>query len=127
MLNKILLQRVITYWETLRHLRPIQFYGRAWHKFFRPPIDRASAPPVSRHEGLWADPILCRPSMEGPVQFRFLNYLHSLPDTGGWEEKRLEKLWLYNLHYFDSFLDEKLHKTVDQNDVEVASHIFQIH
>jgi uncharacterized heparinase superfamily protein len=95
------MQGITTYWDTLRHLRPVQFYGRAWFKIFRPPTDRTSAPPLSRHGGLRADPILCRPSMEGPVQFRFLNHLHSLPDTGGWEEKRLEKLWLYNLHYFD--------------------------
>ena len=39
--------------------------------------------------------------MEGPVQFRFLNRLYSLPGKGGWEEERLEKLWLYNLNYFD--------------------------
>lgn len=93
--------RATTYWETLRHLRPVQFYGRFWYKFFRPPIDRSSAPPVSRHEGLWAGSISRSPSMEGPVQFRFLNHVHTLPDKGGWEERSLERLWLYNLHYFD--------------------------
>lgn len=33
--------------------------------------------------------------------FRFLDHEHSLPDTGGWNEQKLGKLWLYNLHYFD--------------------------
>tara|TARA_Y100001934_G_scaffold283570_1_gene404401 strand:+ start:2012 stop:3466 length:1455 start_codon:yes stop_codon:yes gene_type:complete len=51
--------------------------------------------------------------MEGPVQFRFLNYLHSLPDTGGWEEKRLEKLWLYNLHYFDDLNAENFRDRIE--------------
>ena len=92
---------ITTYWETLRHLRPVQIYGRAWHKYFRPAVDRSSPPPASRHEELWTTPIPRPPSMEGPIQFLFLNHPHSLPDTGGWEEKSLERLWLYNLHYFD--------------------------
>ena len=95
------MQGITTYWETLRHLRPVQFYGRAWFRLFRPPIDRAPAPPLSHHERLWTFPILCEPSMKGPVQFQFLNHQHSLPGKGGWEEERLERLWLYNLHYFD--------------------------
>ena len=39
--------------------------------------------------------------MLGPLQFRFLNFEHSLPAQGGWNEPALDKLWLYNLHYFD--------------------------
>ena len=39
--------------------------------------------------------------MVGPLQFRFLNDTHSLPDRGGWNDTNLDKLWLYNLHYFD--------------------------
>ncbi len=39
--------------------------------------------------------------MLGPSHFRFLNREHSLPDQGGWNDGKLDKLWLYNLHYFD--------------------------
>jgi uncharacterized heparinase superfamily protein len=39
--------------------------------------------------------------MLGPWQFRFLNREHSLPAQGGWNDAKLDKLWLYNLHYFD--------------------------
>lgn len=39
--------------------------------------------------------------MLGPDRFRFLNLEHRLPATGGWNAPALEKLWLYNLHYFD--------------------------
>ncbi|WP_170265742.1 hypothetical protein [Thiohalocapsa marina] len=24
------------YWHTLRHLRPVQFYGRLWFRLYRP-------------------------------------------------------------------------------------------
>jgi uncharacterized heparinase superfamily protein len=39
--------------------------------------------------------------MLGPWQFKFLNLNHSLPAQGGWDDATLDKLWLYNLHYFD--------------------------
>lgn len=39
--------------------------------------------------------------MLGPTQFRFLNQTHSLSAQGGWNDVALEKLWLYNQHYFD--------------------------
>lgn len=39
--------------------------------------------------------------MLSPDSFRFLNEEYSLPATGGWNDSALEKLWLYNLHYFD--------------------------
>lgn len=38
--------------------------------------------------------------MVGPRQFRFLNEEGSL-DTMGWDDPAREKLWRYNLHYFD--------------------------
>jgi uncharacterized heparinase superfamily protein len=40
-------------------------------------------------------------SMLQPTQFRFLNHSQSLPQLGGWNDATLDKLWLYNLHYFD--------------------------
>lgn len=39
--------------------------------------------------------------MLGRWQFKFLNLEHSLPAQGGWNDATLDKLWLYNLHYFD--------------------------
>jgi uncharacterized heparinase superfamily protein len=39
--------------------------------------------------------------MLGPTQFRFLNKIQKLPAQGGWNDADIEKLWLYNLHYFD--------------------------
>jgi len=38
--------------------------------------------------------------------FVFLNHRHTLPDKGGWNDTSLEKLWIYNLHYFDDLCAE---------------------
>ncbi len=39
--------------------------------------------------------------MLGPMQFKFLNQARILTARGGWNDAGIEKLWLYNLHYFD--------------------------
>jgi uncharacterized heparinase superfamily protein len=92
----------LRYWHTLLHLKPVQFYGRLWFRLYRPRVSPASpAPPLRLADGTWQTPAARLPSMLGPLQFRFLNYTHSLPDQGGWNDINLDKLWLYNLHYFD--------------------------
>lgn len=90
------------YWNTLRHLKPVQFYGRAWFKLCRPSaasLERDA--PIRLPLGAWRISAAHAPSMFGVCTFRFLNRTHTLPACGGWNDGTLEKLWLYNLHYFD--------------------------
>ena len=106
------------YWHTLRHLKPIQFYRRLWFKLYRPRVDAAAhAPPLRERQGLWRRSIARTPSMLGPMKFRFLNHEHNLPVQGGWNDAALEKLWLYNLHYFDDLnaADADLRRAWHQN------------
>jgi uncharacterized heparinase superfamily protein len=97
-----LISIALRYWYTLRHLKPVQFYGRLCYRLYRPRVKvtvLAPAPRLAR--GDWQAPAAQAPSMSGPSQFRFLNREHSLPAQGGWNDAKLDKLWLYNLHYFD--------------------------
>ena len=92
---------LLTYWHTLRHLKPIQLYGRIWFCLVRPRIDMRPAPPLrSTHRRVWVKPAARRISLVGPERFCFLNDTHDLA-AGGWDDPALEKLWRYNLHYFD--------------------------
>jgi len=92
---------LLTYWHTLRHLKPIQLYGRIWFCLVRPRIDMRPAPPLrSTHRRAWVKPAARRVSLVGPERFCFLNDTHDLA-AGGWDDPALEKLWRYNLHYFD--------------------------
>ena len=90
----------LTYWHTLRHLRPVQFRARLWFRVFRPRIDSRPAPSIRRLSGAWIEPARRRPSMVGAERFRFLNDTRDLA-SHGWDDPALEKLWRYNLHYFD--------------------------
>jgi uncharacterized heparinase superfamily protein len=86
------------YWHTLRHLKPVQLYGRVLFKVSRPRVDHAPAP-ARRTVGTWIAPACGRASMTGPESFCFLSQEHALGDTG-WNPAHVSKLWVYNLHYF---------------------------
>ena len=94
----------LRYWHTLRHLKPIQFYARIQFQLFglygarsnlvRPP------PEVRSIASVWQYPISQNISLLGPRFFQMLNKRYELSPRGGWNDSSLEKLWLYNLHYF---------------------------
>jgi len=92
---------VSRYWYTLRHLRPVQIYGRLWFRLYRPKPDLGLAPELRPVKGRWA-PTLAKPvAMLGPTTFRFLNHTHEVASPDAWNDPDRDKLWLYNLHYFD--------------------------
>lgn len=88
------------YWHTLRHLRPVQLYGRLWHRLHKPRVDHAPAPPVGPRPVAWQPPARREASLVAPGEFRFLNQQARLVDVG-WNGHAREKLWRYNQHYFD--------------------------
>jgi uncharacterized heparinase superfamily protein len=89
------------YWHTIRHLRPVQIYGRARLRLAKSRIDPRPAPrPREVRADIWVRPARRRPSMLGPDTLRFLNETGDVADRG-WDDPTVEKLWRYNLHYFD--------------------------
>lgn len=89
------------YFYTLRHLRPIQIYGRLWHRL-NPALPDARLPPSLRQlPGSWLDDVDRPVSMLGVDTFQFLNVIGSVGCAKGWNDAEKAKLWLYNLHYFN--------------------------
>lgn len=95
------------YLHTLRYLKPVQFYGRLWFRLHRPRLDKAVAPRLRVSQEGWQASAARSISMPERESFCFLNQRHSLPAQGGWNDAALEKLWLYNLHYFDDLNAER--------------------
>jgi uncharacterized heparinase superfamily protein len=92
---------IARYWHTLRHLKAVQFYGRARLKLTRSRVDLRAAPALRAAGTRWAMPVSRVSGWIGPMRFRFLNETHDLNDPSGWDDPSIEKLWRYNLHYFD--------------------------
>lgn len=89
------------YYHTLRHLRPVQFYGRLAHRLHRPTPDLRPAPPLRSVARPFPLPPLREPNLLRPSRFRALNVERDLDSPDVWNAPDADKLWLYNLHYFD--------------------------
>ena len=90
------------FWRTVRHLRAEQVLGRAWFRLHKPQPDLRPAPALRGATGVWIEPARREPSLLGPASFRFLNVEHTLASgPTAWDDPALERLWRYNLHYFD--------------------------
>lgn len=92
---------VSRYWHTLRYLRPIQLVGRVWFTLSRPHVELGPTPALRVLSGRdWVRPARRAPSLIGPARFCLLNETRDL-SAEGWDNPIREKLWRYNLHYFD--------------------------
>lgn len=89
------------YFHTLRYLRPVQFSGRLWHRLNRSKPDLRAAPALGKPSGQWRETPKRPALMLDAMSFRFLNVFGQVRCAADWNDKAQEKLWLYNLHYFD--------------------------
>lgn len=95
------LKLINQYLHTARYLKPIQITTRIRYKLSKPRPQLGAAPPVRRVTGIWQ--VACRrpASMTSPTCLRLMEKERDLNSLKGWNDPSCEKLWLYNLHYFD--------------------------
>ncbi|NNE22931.1 MAG: alginate lyase family protein [Rhizobiales bacterium] len=92
---------IARYVRTIRHLKPVQIYGRVQHRMARPRIVHGAAPALRLRPETWTAPIERSGVLSGPTAIRLLNHAGEIARASHWNDPRQEKLWLYNLHYFD--------------------------
>ncbi len=113
------------YWHTLRHMKPVQFTARLGRKVFKPKPDLHPAPKLRTKTGPWQSPPAPSPSMTGAHDFRFLNQAGSVRHDEDWNAPGKDKLWLYNLHYFDDLRAENESERADWHRNLIALWIVQ--
>ena len=89
------------YFQTIRYLRLVQVFGRVWYRFYSPSVSGKSAPPLRSVVSPWIPGASKNLSMLTTDRFVFLNEKGELSGPDSWNDPAREKLWLYNLHYFD--------------------------
>lgn len=109
----------------MRHLRPVQVYGRIWFRLYRPSIDLSPTPPVRPVSGVWQIPAARKPSLLHPRVFRFLNEEYALVDPRDWDDPAVDKLWRYNLHYFDDLNAEDAESRYDWHKTLLSRWVFE--
>lgn len=89
-----------TWWRTVSHLKIGQITGRLLFRIRRPVPDMRPAPNRRMLAGPWQYPARRARSLWGSKRFLFLNVEMDIAPVG-WEPPEADRLWRYNLHYFD--------------------------
>lgn len=113
--------------HTIKYLKLVQLSYRLHYLFIKPKTKQAVFNIQLRGiSQAWRNIIAKSTSMLSPTEFVFLNHLGQLNKAEDWNTNRQEKLWLYNLHYFDDlnaenaidrkdWHDDFINKWVDEN------------
>jgi len=89
------------YWHTVRYLRPIQIAARLRLRIGKSRPDLRPAPGLRRPVKAWSSPRWRAPVLQSATTAVFLNQSRDIAAPAAWNDPDYERLWLYNLHYFD--------------------------
>ncbi|AZQ85449.1 alginate lyase family protein [Colwellia sp. Arc7-635] len=88
------------YFHTLKYLKFTQVYHRILKKLVHPKIHHVEGIQALTNEN-WVRQELCSQKFLNESDVLFLNHQGSVDSPNDWNNDKEEKLWLYNLHYFD--------------------------
>ena len=88
------------YFHTLKYLKFTQIYHRILKKLIHPKIHHVEGIQALTN-GNWVRQELCSQKFLNESDVLFLNHQGSVGSPNDWNNDKEEKLWLYNLHYFD--------------------------
>lgn len=95
------LGKAILFIETIRWLRPTQIYYRIFYKIYRPRRPRKQSVYLRTRSSRPLFKTWAKNHLTNDGKLCFLNRSAVFEGSATWNDKSLEKLWLYNLHYFD--------------------------
>ena len=96
-----MLKKIQLLFNTIKYLKVDQVLNRIRRKFIKPKVSLFDIPKSSYPNNDIKHVIKCSQRMCGESSFNFLNNLFTLKSSEDWNSKEQDKLWLYNLHYFD--------------------------
>lgn len=90
------------YYRTIRHLKFIQIFNRIARKVHQPKIRQDAVPEIASDAAEQTAWKFCdAPRVFDGREFTFLNRTIPIKAATDWNSCCDDKLWLYNLHYFD--------------------------
>ncbi|MCA9102833.1 MAG: alginate lyase family protein [Planctomycetales bacterium] len=101
-----MISRAMQLLHTVRHLRRVQIATQVQRRLVRGRPDRRPAPPRRALDAAWVEMTQRIPRMTGPQTFRFLEVERTVDTRASWDEDEWQRLWAYNLHYFEDLTAE---------------------
>ena len=96
-----MLKTALLYINTIKYLKASQITNRVKRKFIKPKANLLKTPELSYLSNAMQPTIQHSQRMYGNSSFKFLNKEATLKNLKDWNSSGQDKLWLYNLHYFD--------------------------
>lgn len=106
---------ILRYYRTLKYLKPSQIFHRLIFSCYRPKSNLNPPPSLRQAKNNFIEPIMKRQRLLSENEFMFANKLHDISAHNIWNDSRLDKLWLYNLHYFDEPNPQFIHRWIKEN------------
>jgi uncharacterized heparinase superfamily protein len=92
--------KISLYFHTLKYLKFSQIYHRILKRFQHPKVNDIQVKCPSGNNS-WSTQRLYSQKFLTDTEVGFLNHKGSVESARDWNDEKEEKLWLYNLHYFD--------------------------
>ena len=96
-----LIRKIYLYIWTIKFLKFEQIFYRIKYLLISVNRIQVSHRPVILRSWKWSSPPFYAGSYDGKSTFNFLNQKIKFNSSIRWNDESIEKLWLYNLHYFD--------------------------
>tara|TARA_B100000787_G_C16199087_1_gene303416 strand:- start:5896 stop:7566 length:1671 start_codon:yes stop_codon:yes gene_type:complete len=100
----IFINKCIKYYNTIKYLRLIQIIGqlkRFFNVSINTQIDNSKNYQLRSASSKFLKPARRNKKMLKKGTFNFLNETKNITGINDWNNSKINKLWLYNLHYFD--------------------------
>ena len=127
-----MLTRPMLFFNTVRYLKFRQIINRVKRNFLKPRVLPTGPPDIALLQERLEPVIKCQQKISHNGTLKFLNKEFNLSMIDDWNPSSQEKLWIYNLHYFDdlnSVNSEKrfslhgclIQKWIDENPIGFGS------
>ena len=113
------MNKIVLYYHTLKYLKFQQIFYRIWYKLFKPRPNQNVSKINLRRDNSTIKFLAKEYGKLTDKTATFLNHSAQITQSNIWNSVIEEKLWLYNLHYFDLLNSSDI--TVRQN----ASALFE--
>ena len=100
------IRKLVLLFNTLRHLKWQQIYFRLVRKLIKPKVTERFYGSKPQRSKAWKHLTLYNDKIDSQLEACFLNHTKKLDLPADWNNESPNKLWVYNLHYFEDLLSK---------------------